>query len=277
MRLREARAPLIIAGLGLIAGFALATTALPVGVRALGAIALAFALPGSALATALLPRGTSRWTERVTVAVGGSLSAAVASAFALQVLPGGLSAASWATLLGGVTVVGGLVGWLRLRGRPTPVVTPDAVGATPWVAGPPPSFTGAGLVTPWTVVTLAAAAVLVALSLVIARSGVALGPTARFTELWLLPADGGSAVHVGVGNHEGAAQTYRVVVTFDGRPLDAPRRITLADGAATDTVIELPVGAGGAHTVEARLWRPGRPLTDLPDRAVRTLIVEGAR
>ena len=79
------------------------------------------------------------------------------------------------------------------------------------------------MVAPSALGMLAAAGVLTVLAFVLARGGVGLGPRAVFTELWLLPIDGGGSVRVGVANHEGDDATYRLVVTVDGQRLGAVR------------------------------------------------------
>ena len=275
MRAPELRQPLVVAILGLAAGVALATPALPVAVRAIAALALAFVLPGTAITLAFLPRVSLRRSERLAIALGGSMSTAIASAFLLHHLPSGLTATAWAAMLGGITVLGGLAGWLRTLRPPAPVraVPAGAVAAGPWVSGPPEvAATRRTLVSPAAVAMLATAGVLVVLSLIIARSGVALGPTASFTELWLLPLDGGTSVRVGVANHEGTAETYRLVITVDGRPLGEPAELPLADGGSTDAIVALPPGGGAPRTVEVRLWRAGQDPARPPDRSVRAVV-----
>ena len=276
MRSPELRAPLVVAALGLVAAAALATPSLPVPLRAVAAIALAFALPGAALTMGLLPRALLRRSERIALGLGASITTAIGSAFLLHVLPAGLTAGAWAAILGTVTVVGGLLGWLRTA-RPVAadgVVVSGPVGASsasvagPWVVGPP----GAALrelVSPSAIAMLAAAGVMVVLALAIARAGVALGPTASFSELWMLPMDGGTAVRVGIANHEGVPETYRLELTMDGKPLRDPATVTVASGGATDAIVELPGGVEANRMVEARLWRADQAATDPPDRLVR--------
>jgi len=282
VRAPELRPPLVVAALGLAAGVVLAAPSLPLGLRAAAAIAFAFALPGTAIGLAFLSWVSLRNSERIAIALGGSMSITIGSAFVLHLSPSGITAAAWATILGGITVAGGLAGWLRTRRGPALDVVPGArpggamAGTTRtgrWVEGPPDVAPGRWTpVAPASVAMLAAAGVLVALSLVIARSGVALGPTASFTELWLLPLDGGTAVRVGVANHEGAAETYRLVISVDGRPLGEPAELPLPDGGSTDAIVPLPFGAGGSRSVEVRLWRAGHDPADPPHRSVRATV-----
>jgi uncharacterized membrane protein len=283
MRAPELRPPLIVAALGVAAAAALATPSLPVPLRAIAAVSLAFGLPGAALTLGLLPRVLLRRSERIALALGGSLASAIGLAFVLHALPSGLSAGAWASILGATTVVGSVLGWLRTA-RPLPAgATATASAATagsaatpaaalgPWVVGPPAAPTRA-LVSLSSIAMLAAAGVLVALAFMVARSGVALGPTASFTELWMLPMDGGTAVRVGVANHEGVAETYRLELTLDGRPLREPATVTVAAGGSTDAIVELPGGVEATRTVEARLWRSGQAASEEPDRLVRVTV-----
>lgn len=282
----EARDALLVAAGGAAAAAALASPALPVVVRAAGALALAFALPGAAASIALMPRVRWRGSERVALALGGSLTLAIATAFLLHLSPNGLSASGWAGLLGAWTVATGLVGWLRsMRGALPEAADDPLAGAARGggrAAGAGPASPGDALapvatarllaVSPWSIAMLVAAGLLVALSLVIARSGLALGPTATFSELWLLRQDGDRAVRVGVANHEGAPRDYRLIVTLDGRRLGDPVELSLADGAATDEVIELPSGTGRDRTVEVRLWHADESSVGEPLRMVRATL-----
>lgn len=283
---------MLVAVLGILAGTVLALTGAPLALRALGAVALAFVLPGGALLLALMPHARLSRAERVAVMLGGSLVATVGTAFALHVLPPGMSALSWGVALGALTATGGVVGALRaLRARAGEAATMEiatagagrgsvaVAAAGGWVAGAPVAGPRLRMVAPVTLVMLATAVVLVALSLVIARSGMALGPTARFTELWLLPLDGRSAVRVGVANHEGDSQVYRLQVTVDGLPVAAESRVTLPDGGATDAIVVLPDRRGKARTrvVEARLWHADQPVDAPPDRLVRAYLAAEPR
>jgi hypothetical protein len=275
----DRRVALLVALGGLAAALALASPMLPVALRAAGALALAFALPGAALMAALMPVAVLRRSERVAIALGGSLAAVVATAFALHALPGGMNATSWAAAVGGITVVGGLLGWLRLTLRPAPAL-PAALpgapgGAGAWVAGPPADAIRDRLPAPASVAMLAAAGVLVALALVLARAGVDLGPRTDFTELWMLPMDGGSSIRVGVGNHEGSARAYRVEVTLDGRPVDAPRRVVLPDGERMTAIVPLPARGSGSGLVEVRLWTEDQAADASPHRLVRATVATG--
>lgn len=282
----EARDALLIAAGGAAAAAALASPTLPVVVRAAGAVALAFALPGAAASSALMPRVRWRGSERVALALGGSLTLAIGTAFLLHLSPNGLSASGWAGLLGAWTVAAGLVGWLRSMRGALPEATDDplagggrgsGLAAATGFASPDdplaPAATARLLaVSPWSIAMLLAAGLLVALSLVIARSGLALGPTATFSELWLLRQDGDRAVRVGVANHEGESRDYRLIVTLDGRRLGDPIEVSLADGAATDEVIELPSGTGRDRTVEVRLWHADESSVGEPIRMVRATL-----
>lgn len=273
----EARDALLIAAGGAAAATALASPSLPVLVRAAGALALAFALPGAAAVAAFMPRVRWRGSERFTMALGGSLTLAIGTAFLLHLSPNGLSASGWAGLLGAWTAAAALVGWLRAsRGTAPDPATAEVdpiVGEASGAAGGAPALTARLLaVSPMSAAMLVAAGLLVVLSFVIARSGVALGPTASFSELWLLAQDGDRAVRVGVSNHEGQARDYRLIITVDGRRLGDPVALTLPDGGATDEVITLPAGGTRDRVVEVRLWHADEASVDAPLRTVRATL-----
>jgi hypothetical protein len=274
----EARDALLIAAGGAAAAAVLASPSLPGLVRAAGALALAFGLPGAAATAALMPRVRWRASERITLALGGSMTLAIGTAFLLHLSPNGLSAGGWAGLLGAWTVAAGLVGWLCAMRGASPETS--AAGLQPSsVTEPGPAIDGSPAVaarllavSPWSVAMLLAAGLLVTLSFVIARSGVALGPTASFSELWLLRQDGDRAVRVGVANHEGETRDYRLIVTLDGRRLGDPVELTLPDGGATDQVIKLPSGGGRDRVVQVRLWHADESSVGDPLRTVRATL-----
>jgi len=268
VRVPELRLPGIIAALGVIAGLTLGASAVPVPLRVLAAGALAFVLPGTALRLALLPDGALGGAERIAIGLGGSLAAAIVLAFGLQALPSGLTASSWGAGLGALTLIAGLAAWVRM-GRPALAHRPAY--ARDWDPARPAARSWTS-VDPLALLMLVAAGVFVVLALAVARAGVALGPTASFTELWLLPADDGAAVRVGVGNHEGVDETYRLTVLLDGQPLGGPADLRLADGHTTDQLVQLPAPDGRARTVEVRLWTAEQATTDPPDRMVRTTL-----
>jgi uncharacterized membrane protein len=275
----DARDALLVAIGGAAAATLLASSTLPVVPRAIGAIALAFALPGAAAVAAFMPRVRWRGSERLTLALSGSMTLSIATAFLLHLSPSGLSASSWAGLLGAWTVAAGLVGWLRaMRGAAPEPVT--AVAEPPGASVPAdggsvgsPALTARVLaVSPWSAALLLASGLLVVLAFIIARSGVAFGPTASFSELWLLPQDGERAVRVGVANHEGQTQDYRLIVALDGRRLGDPVELTLPDGGATDQVITLPSGGGRDRVVQVRLWHADESSVGDPLRTVRATL-----
>jgi hypothetical protein len=275
----EARDALLIATGGGAAASLLASPTLPVMARAVGALALAFALPGAAATAAFMPRVRWRGSERVALALGGSMTLSIAAAFLLHVSPNGLSAGGWAGLLGAWTVAGGLIGWVRASRGPAPdpaLTAEDPLATAPSVpggsSGSPALVARALAVSPWSAAMLLAAGLLVAVSFVIARSGLAFGPTASFSELWLLAQDGDRAVRVGVANHEGEARDYRLIVTLDGRRLGDPMALSLPDGGASDQVISLPSGSGRDRVVEVRLWHADESSVGDPLRTVRATL-----
>lgn len=274
----EGRNALLIAIAGAAAAAILASPSLPMPLRAIAAGAFAFLLPGLGITAAVLPRVRWHRSERVLLALGGSMTLTIGTALLLHLSPNGLSAPSWAGLLGAITVGGGLVGWLRSLRAPAADAGVEAIGPIGSTGGGGPTggvpvlTARMTIVSPWAIAMLAAAGLLVVLSLVIARSGLALGPTSSFTELWLLRTDGDSAVRVGIANHEGETQDYRLILTVDGRRLGDPLEVSVKNGTAADQVIELPPGSGRPRTVEARLWRADEAPSDPPLRMVRAVV-----
>src|SRR3954468_21171576 len=86
-------------------------------VRVLVALPFVLVLPGLALTAALFPTGALDVAERLLFSLGLSLAITALGGLVLQLTPWGLRPASWALLLGLVTLAAGAAAFLRWRGR----------------------------------------------------------------------------------------------------------------------------------------------------------------
>src|SRR3954454_24445758 len=87
-------------------------------VRVLVALPFALVLPGLALTLALFPAGALDGAERLLFSLGLSLAVTALGGLVLHLTPWGLRPASWALLLGAITLAAGVAAFLRRRGRP---------------------------------------------------------------------------------------------------------------------------------------------------------------
>lgn len=256
----------VAAALALIAGSILRTDGAPALVSVAAGAALTLAIPGYALSRALFIHGLLDRTERVALAIGLSLCIVILGGFVLNALPDGLSRNSWALYLTSVSLVACAIATVRrgafalLRhgqieaGSPAApaqdVVAPQAgLAAT----GDRPSGRAAGLPKVH-VAMLGLAGVFVAGAFLVAQLGVAGQPRPGFTDLWLLPDSDG--VTVGIDNHEGAAASYRVVLSVDGRDVHTWASAVVEDGGSWQAHYALPAKPATHTDVDAALYRP---------------------
>jgi hypothetical protein len=188
--------------------------------------------------------------ERVAVMIGLALGVPVLGGLLLYAAGVPLHRAGWLGLLAGVTLAGDVALFLRRRaGRAAPFSWRPA-----WRA-------------PRRQVAAFAAAVLVAAGGVgLARIGVAVQAQPGFTQLWLSPQrQNGHALSLGVSNDQGRTTSYQLVLLRNGR-VSARWDFTLA----SDQTWRRSVPLIGAGTVAARLYR-------LPDltRPYRHVSVSG--
>jgi len=208
---------------------ALLAIALPVPALSLLAVApLAFFLPGYAITCACFARRELRVAHLLTFSLGLSLATLALLPLALSLLPGGISAASWAIGLSLVVLAacrGAAIS--RPRGRAPRARLPRVV------LGP----VQAGLLGLGGLAGVAA--------MVLAFTPMPAERASGYTELWIEPAGRREqAVRVGVGSREQETETFTVELRASGRPRPFEvRRFRLQPG--------------GERTLLARPPRPG--------------------
>jgi uncharacterized membrane protein len=214
-------------------------------VRVLVALPFVLVLPGLALTAALFPTGALDVAERLLFSLGLSLAITALGGLVLQLTPWGLRSASWALLLGLVTLAAGAAAFLRRRGRPRP----EMIGQSRR------GLSGAQAL------CCALAALVLAGAMAVTVRGAQDQVPVGFTQLWIVPAGGDqSSVELGLSNREPDTTGFRVQFEVDGkvRRTWAP---TLASGATWSETVPLPTDIPQTATIEAVLYRADSPDT----------------
>ena len=211
----------------------------PVG-RMIAVVPVVLLVPGYAVVTALFVGHALPRIEHLLFALGGNIAIVVIGGLLLSATPPGLHGRSWITLLAAVSSIGlGITLFRRLRGG-----IPG--NALKW-ALPPLGGVEAVLLT------------VAAVTLVGTLLGVRFASGDRDAgvpaQLWILPADDGAAVTLGVRG--GTVQdNYTVRVTTGGRVIHEAN-LSLGPGEIREISVVRPQDMLG-ESVAARLYQAGR-------------------
>lgn len=213
------------------------------------ALLLTFVLPGYALTAAILERAPMN-LERSLLTLGLSLATAILSGLALNGLPWGLRAETWASSLAIITVSASYIAFVR---RPATAATPAQPLPRPGIADG---------------ILFGLAAAVIVGAIVMASSAAAQYPSTEVVQLWMLPGDqlDSGAVRVGVSNKTTAPMTYRLQIQQGNSILGELPAIAIQAGGAWETVVALSRVQPSAGPVEAFLYRADAP--DVPYRHV---------
>jgi uncharacterized membrane protein len=217
-------------------------------VRAAAALPLAFLLPGYALSAAAFGPRPPGPMPVLALSLGLSLATLVLGALALNYVPGGLRAGSWAALLVLVVLVGCTVAASRRSG--------PSGGHFHW----PSIRLGVQ-----SACLLLGAAFAVAASAVLWTKSLPAENARGFTRFWMLPASGPKAegVRVGVVSQEQDPVAYRLEVYLAGRSKPITKRFTLLP--AQKRRLQIPVAGRPVPAdpvpVRALLFRSAQPET----------------
>ena len=230
------RGPAIAAVVAALSAAAVVAGA-PTAVTAVLALPL-LAAPGYVWAEVLFG-GRVAALPRLLVVTGLSLMVPVLGGLVLYAAGIPLHRTAWVCLLAGVTVLGGAV--ILVRQRSTPPAPAGPARGRPRIRSLLNRQTAA----------FAAAAVIAAGGVGLAAAGAAIQPYPGFTQLWLVPAHGTAGrAALGVSNHEGRTERYRLLVFRHGRRT-AAWAISLGDGRTWRTLIH----STGRTAVTADLYR----------------------
>ena len=211
-----------------------AVIGVPTAVMVVLGLAL-FAAPGYLLSQ-LLTGSRIGGLERVVVATGLALVVPVLGGLLLYAAGVPLHRAGWLGLLAAVTLIGDVALFVRRRtGKAAPF-----------------SWRFEHRRMPLPRLAIFAAAVLIAASAVtLARLGVAAQPQPGFTQLWLAPQQQKAhTVVLGVSNDEGSTTSYRLVLLYN-QQVSATWNFTLAEGQTWQRSITFT----GTYTLAADLYR----------------------
>lgn len=224
----------------------------PTAVMAVLGIAL-FAAPGYLLGQ-LLIGSRSDGLECVVVATGLAFAVPILGGLLLYAAGVPLQRSSWLGLLAGVTLAADAVLYLRRRLHRAAFFS--------WPPGWRVRGRHAGV--------FAAAVMVAACGVALARVSVKIQPQPGFTQLWLSPhGNDAHTASLGVSNDQGSPERYRLVLTRNGLA-SATWNLALADGQTWQQTVPFT----GTYTLAANLYR----LPDLthPYRYVTTNGSQGA-
>jgi uncharacterized membrane protein len=215
---------------------------------------LVLVLPGYALTSALFPVRAPGIPERLVFSLGLSLVIVILGGLLLNLAPFGLSASSWAVLLGGITIGACAVAFVRRRRQS------GAASGSSGIAGFGLTFRQ------W--LLLGIAVVIVGEAIAVSVIGAERQPYPGFTQLWILPAKGVNAkntVLLGVRNMENTDMNYFLDVNVDGKLVKKWPSIDLKQSENWETTLVIPQTTHvGSAMVEAMLYR-----TDAPTKIYR--------
>ena len=220
--------------------------------RTVVALPLVLVLPGYAVVNAAFPDGTLGIAERFALSLGLSLLLCVAGGAVIDWTQWGLRAGSWIVLLGGVTLLACFVSLARPRRAP---VAEAGTRIVAWESEPSPRTYRIWRLRDVTLLTLAVAISAAAGWAAIAGATV---PREGFSQLWMLPLDGGGEVRLGMRSAEFAATDYTVRLVADDTTVLRSEQIRLEPGAQWETTVPLAAPAP-ASQIEALLYRADDP------------------
>ena len=240
--------------LGAFVGVALAVIVLANGsvpLRTLFGLPLILVIPGYALTALLWGRHQLGAPERVVLSIGISLALAALSALLLDWTPLGIGGGQQTLLLGLVAlvaIVAVVLRDLRARGGRT----------EPGAGGAPRPFASFK----WRQALLFGVAVAIVASAVAYSAHSALRPRGTgFTQSWIHVQDAkAGVVDIGLENDELQAETYRLQLTVDKRPVNEWRDVRLEPGQQWSTRLSLPQSRRQGVT-ELVVYRSDHPTT----------------
>lgn len=207
--------------------------------RALVALPLVLLFPGYALTAATFPGAQLSRSERWLCASGMSLCIVALGALLINLTPWGITPVSWVGLLGGITLIGCAVAWLRRQrleaeNEPTmPIKFQFGFSASQ-------------------VAMLALALVVTVGALALARYSAEQRYVPGVTQLWMLPAAHSSTLQLGIRSDEQTTTVYRLRLMHEGTLLHEWASISLQPGQRWQEQITVP--EAGKNALVAQLF-----------------------
>jgi uncharacterized protein YfiM (DUF2279 family) len=195
--------------------------------RVAAALLLLLALPGTAAASALRARTGSLTGSTALMCGALSIAIVILVSGGLYAVGIRLDARSWTIAVGSVTILLSAAGAITSR-----TLVPRRWSRPPALRVLFPLLAGA----------LIAGCLLAGATLATVDSVRHRDQADRFTQLWALPAAGGTAAaEVGVSNHQSTSERYTLRVSVNGRPADR-RIVNLRSGQSWTAQQDFPAG-----------------------------------
>ena len=244
---RNLREPLLIIAFTVVGLWVVFLPVVNIGITILFGLGFTVVLPGYSLIAAIFPEGDLDGADRLVLSLGASLALTALAGIFLDWTPWGITAQSWATLLGMIILGSTVARLLRRKKRQTGKAKRSGLTL---------SKAQLGLI-------LSAVAIAIA-SLWLSRVAALNQPYPGFTQLWLLPAQQGT-VRLGVKNMESETTNYNLQLEIRGNVIHEWGSIELLPGQEWDVTFKLPPEAE-VYPTEAYLYRSGQSTT--PYRSV---------
>jgi uncharacterized membrane protein len=216
-------------------------------IRIILALPLVLVLPGYTLSEVLFRKRSLNASERLLFSLGLSLAIDIPGGLFLNILPVGLQAASWAALLGILTLICSLLAAYLRRGVPMSGVQLSRVRLA---------------IYPGILFVLAIAVAIV--SIVYAAYGTVHQPSPSFTQLWILPevsAGKSCAVRLGVQSFESTPVMYRLAMTANGDSVATWSSLSLAPQEEWVRLVPVAPSASDNIYVDVHLYQADKPVT----------------
>ncbi len=228
-----------------VSAFLTLLTGLPL-LRIIGALPLVLILPGYALVAACLPKRSFGWAERLLLSLGASIAVTVLLSLVLYWLGISLQTATWSIALAAATLIASAIAWQRRQ---------KVIEALPSTVDIRLNLRQATL--------LGVAVVIGVAAIRIAQLPVSPNNVSGYTQLWLIPTDGGHSgtYQLGLTSDEFTPVTYHVQVTVDGQVGWNWPEVQLKPGESWTSPIELQADRATTGTIEAVVYRLDDPAT----------------
>ena len=236
----------IVAISAVVSAFLTLLTGLPLLLRVIGALPLVLILPGYALVAACLPKQSFGWAERLLLSLGASI--AVTVLLSLVMYWGGVSlqTVTWSIALAAVVLIADAIAWQRRK---------QLIEASSSTVDLRLNLRQAAM--------LGVAVVIGVAAIRIAQLPAPPENVSGYTQLWLIPTDGGNSgtYQLGVTNQEFTPMTYHIQVTVDGQVGWNWPDVQLKPGESWTRPIVLQADRATTGTIEAALYRLDDPAT----------------
>jgi uncharacterized membrane protein len=182
--------------------------------------------------------------DQLALSLGLSIAIDILLGFALNLLPVGLQASSWAIALALVTTAFALFAALLRRKHTAEIARSASVHVTPAHA---------------LLLCLAGIVIAASIWLTLIRP---LDPATRFTQLWMLPAKNSEcSVSIGVQSFEATSVAYRMVMIINNTAVHNWPSILLAPQQKWSQSVTVAPGHPGSLYIQALLYRADKPDT----------------